>query len=410
MTGDPAAATGQANAATNVSRPLRLFLIAGEHSGDALGAKLMAALVGAHGAAITFAGVGGELMEGQGLVSLFAMSEVAVMGPLAILKRLPPIVRRVYQTIDAVLANPPDAIVIIDAPEFTHAIAKRVRRKRPEIPIIDYVSPTVWVWRPGRARAMRPYVDHLLALFPFEPAAHERLGGPPCTYVGHPLAERLEVIRALDPAGLRGRLGLDPTRKVLLVLPGSRRSEVGLLLEPFRQAAHALAEVGALPEIIIPVVSSVRDMIASSLPQWPGQPHLVEGDDDKWLSFRLADAALAASGTVTLELAVAGTPMVIAYKVEPWFGVILRRMVKVGMAGLPNLIMDEMIFPEFMQEACTPEALAAAVGALLSDTPQRQRQLTALADIPRRLAAPSSNPSDAAARIVLAHALPRWRG
>jgi lipid-A-disaccharide synthase len=395
---------------SNVSRPLRLFVVAGEHSGDALGAKLMAALAAAHDGAISFAGVGGELMEAQGLASLFPMSEIAVMGPVAIIKRLPPIVRRVYQTIDAALANPPDAVVIIDAPEFTHAIAKRIRRKRPEIPIVNYVSPTVWVWRPGRARAMRPYVDHLLALFPFEPAVHVQLGGPPCTYVGHPMAERMAAIRALDPTPLRERLGLDPSRQVLLVLPGSRRSEVGRLLEPFRLGAHLLGAGGKPPEIIIPVVSSVRDMVTASLPLWPGKPHLVEGDDDKWLAFRLADAALAASGTVTLELAVAGTPMVIAYKVEPWFGAVLRRMVKVGMAGLPNLIMDELIFPEFMQEACTPEAIAAAVGEVLGDTPMRRRQIAALSEFPSRLAVPGDSPSDAAAQIVLGYALPRWRG
>ena len=201
--------------------------------GDALGAKLMAALGRLHAGPIEYAGVGGELMEAQGLASLFPMSDVAVMGPVAILKRLAPIVRRVYQTDRRGVAFEPDAVVIIDSPEFTHPIAKRIRRQRPHIPIVDYVSPTVWAWRPGRAKAMRPYVDHLLALLPFEPEAHERLGGPPCTYVGHPLVERLEAIRALDPEPLRARLGLDPASRCWWCCPAAGASEVGRLLGRF---------------------------------------------------------------------------------------------------------------------------------------------------------------------------------
>jgi lipid-A-disaccharide synthase len=391
-------------------RPLRIFIVAGEHSGDALGAKLMAALGQLRPGGIEYRGVGGELMEAQGLASLFPMADVAVMGPGAILKQLLPIVRRVYRTVDAAIAFAPDVVVIIDAPEFTHAIAKRIRNRRPELPIVDYVSPTVWAWRPGRAKAMRPYVDHLLALLPFEPEAHARLGGPPCTYVGHPLAERMAAIRALDPAPLAERLGLDPTRPVLVVLPGSRRSEVGRLLDVFRETAACLAARAAAsgvqpPQLVMPVVSSVRGMIEESLPQWSERPHLVTGEDDKWRAFRRADAALAASGTVTLELAVAGAPMVIAYKVEPWVAPLLRRMIRIDMAGLPNLVLGQMMFPELIQEAATPEALAAAVAPLLRDGPDRRRQQAALEEIPRRLAVPHDSPSAAAARIVLDMAL-----
>ncbi len=391
-------------------RALKIYVIAGEHSGDALGAKLMAAIRSAHSGGVVFSGVGGELMERQGLASLFPMSEVAVMGPLAILKRLPPIVKRVYQTIDAIVADPPDCLVIIDAPEFTHAIAKRVRRKKPGIPIVNYVSPTVWAWRPGRARAMRPYVDHLMALLPFEPEAHAKLAGPPCTYVGHPLAERIEAIRALDATVLRTRLGLDPARKVLVVLPGSRRSEVGRLLEPFRRAVNKLVAAGRPPEVLLPVVSSSRDVVVADLPNWAVRPHILEGEDDKWMAFRLADAALAASGTVTLELAVAGTPMVIAYKVERVLAAVLRRVVQIDKAGLPNLILGEHVFPELIQEACTPEALAAAMMEVLGDSSMRRRQLAGLGDIPRLLAVPNASPSDAAAEIVVRYAVKGRRG
>ena len=282
---------------------LRLFIVAGEHSGDALGAKLMAALNERRRGRVRYVGVGGAQMAEQGLVSQFPIEDVAVMGVGAILARLPKILRRVYGTVAAAVAAEPDALVIIDSPEFTHPIAKRVRQRRPEIPIIDYVSPSVWAWRPGRARKMRGYVDHVLALLPFEPDAHLRLGGPPCTYVGHPLIERLAWIAALDTAPLAERLALPPDTPLLVVLPGSRPSEVGRLMQPFGEALTRLMERGRKFEVVIPVVESVRGLIEQHLPAWPKQPHLVTGEEDKFRAFKLARAALAASGTVTLELA-----------------------------------------------------------------------------------------------------------
>ena len=189
---------------------VNIFVIAGEHSGDALGGKLMAALRQKLGSRVRFQGVGDEAMQNEGLVSDFPMSDVTVMGPLSILRHLPRILKRVYGTVDRAIATEPDVVVIIDSPEFTHPIAKRIRKRRPDIPIVDYVSPSVWAWRPGRAKKMRPYVDHILGLLPFEPEAHARLGGPPCTYVGHPLIERADWLKNLDPEPLRQRLGLDP--------------------------------------------------------------------------------------------------------------------------------------------------------------------------------------------------------
>src|SRR5208337_1697752 len=300
-----------------MSQAKRIFVVAGEHSGDVLGGKLLQALKEKAGAGeFEFAGVGGETMEAAGVRSIFPLSDVAVMGPAAILARLPKLVRRVYRTVDAALAFNPDLLIVIDSPEFTHPIAKRVRQRRPEIPIADYVSPSVWAWRPGRARKMRPYVDHLLALLPFEPEAHARLGGPDCTYVGHPLIERAAWIGGLDTARLRARLGLTPALPVLVVLPGSRPSEVSRLMEPFGDTIRQLRRDLGQMELILPAVPSVRPLIEKALVSWPQQPHLVEGDEDKFTAFRLADAALAASGTVTLELAVAGTPMAVAYRVD----------------------------------------------------------------------------------------------
>ena len=251
-------------------------------------------------------------MAKEGLASQFPLSEVAVMGPLAILKALPRIIRRVSATVDAAIAAEPDAVVIIDSPEFTHPIAKRIRRRRPDIPIIDYVSPSVWAWRPGRAKRMKPYIDHVLGLLPFEPAAHQRLGGPPCSYVGHPLIERLDWMQGLDLHPLADRLKLDPKRPVLVVLPGSRASEVTRLMQPFGETIDLIAKRGPAPQIIIPVVPSVRGLVELGLEKWKQPVHLVEGEEDKFRTFRMARAALAASGTVTLELALAGCPMVVA--------------------------------------------------------------------------------------------------
>jgi lipid-A-disaccharide synthase len=382
-------------------RARRIFIVAGEQSGDQLGAKLMTALRANSETPILFSGVGGEAMEAAGLRSIFPLSDVAVMGPLAILARLPKLVRRVYQAVDAGLKAEPDGVIIIDSPEFTHPIAKRIRKRKPNVPIIGYVSPSVWAWRPGRAKKMRPYVDHLLAILPFEPEAHQRLDGPPCTYVGHPLIEKLGWIEGLDKAELAARLGLDPAKPVLIVLPGSRPTEVRQLMHPFGETAGALNErIGPL-EIIVPAVASVRQLIEEALAGWPVQPHLISGEADKFKAFRLANAALAASGTVTLELGLAGTPMVVAYKVD-WLASQLRFLLKVQSIVLANLVIGENVFPEFIQEDCEPEKLASALAPLVSDTPERRRQLEGLQTIAKKMALDHGTPSERAAETAMA--------
>ncbi len=393
----------------SVDRPLRLFVVAGEHSGDALGAKLMTQLRAQTGDAVSFDGVGGDLMEAEGLRSLFPLHEVAVMGPINIAKQLPRLIRRVKQAARAGVAAKPDVVVIIDSPEFTHPIAKRIRKAAPHIPIIDYVSPSVWAWRPGRAKKMRAYVDHVLALLPFEPEAHKRLGGPPCTYVGHALSERMAWINAQNGDALRDRLGLAVDKPVVVVLPGSRASEVTRLMPPFGAALQLLD--GAVPggiNIILPVVASVRGLVESELAKWPVAVTLVEGDVDKFAAFRLARAALAASGTVTLELGLAGTPAVVAYKVDA-LAAQLRFLLKVPSIVLANLVAGTNIYPEYLQEDVTGEKLAAGLTPLLSDTPERIRQIEGLAAIPMKLDTGGARPSEHAARIVLAMARDRRR-
>jgi lipid-A-disaccharide synthase len=381
-------------------RSRHIFIVAGEHSGDALGGKLMAALNARSDVPLVYSGVGGEEMAEHGLKSLFPLSEVAVMGPLAILARLPGLVRRVYQTVDAAVAAGPDLVIIIDSPEFTHPIAKRIRRKCPDIPIINYVSPSVWAWRPGRARKMRAYVDHILALMPFEPEAHERLGGPPCTYVGHPLVEQDAWIRSLDPDVLAQRLGIDRSKPVLVVLPGSRATEVRRLMAPFGETVARLGAQGLEPQVIIPAVSTLREQIETALADWPAPATLIEGAQDKFRAFRLADAALAASGTVTLELGLVGTPMVVGYKVDA-VAASLRFLMNVPSIVLANLVLQENAFPEFVQDDCNPETLSTALAPLLAQTPERARQQDAVARVRMIMRASGDKPSARAAEVSL---------
>lgn len=382
------------------AKELRLFLVAGEHSGDALGAKLIAALRQRYDGTLTLAGVGGEEMAHEGFASLFPIEDVAVMGPMSILPRLPRIMRRVYQTVEAALEFKPDAVVIIDSPEFTHPIAKRIRRRAPNIPIIDYVSPSVWAWRPGRAKRMRRYVDHVLALLPFEPDAHARLGGPACTYVGHPLIEKLDEIESADSAALSRRLGLASEKPVLLVLPGSRTSEVTRLIDVFGEAVARVSEKQPI-EVVIPAVRHVRDLIVAKTATWAQRPHVIDAATaEKYAAMRLARAALAASGTVTLELALAQTPSVVAYRVDKLIAN-LRFLLKVPSVVLANLVLGKNVYPEYLQEACTADALAAAILPLLDDTSERRAQLNVLAETPGKLRLASSSPSIAAADTVL---------
>jgi lipid-A-disaccharide synthase len=403
MTGRTPAAQRERSVSAQ-GQDLCLFLVAGEHSGDNLGGKLMEALNKDRRGRIRYLGVGGPAMAAQGLVSQFPLEDVAVMGLGAILSRLPLLLKRISGTARSAIAAEPNAVVIIDSPEFTHPIARRIRRRRPDIAIIDYVSPSVWAWRPARARKMRPYIDHVLGLWPFEPAVHERLGGPPCSFVGHPLIERHPWLVALDPAPLAQRLELPPGRPVLVVLPGSRTSEASRLMQPFGAALAGLQSRGLSFELVLPVVPSVRALIERQLATWPVRPHLVEGEDDKFRAFKLATAALAASGTVTLELALAGTPTVVAYKVDPVIAPIALRLIKAPSVVLPNLVLGDNVFPEFIQERCTPEKLADAVAPLLADSPERARQRAALARIPAALQVEGLTPSEAAAAIVLDYA------
>ena len=381
------------------SLPLRVFLVAAEESGDRLGAPLMRALRERHNE-VTFAGVGGSEMAQEGLASRFPISDLAIMGFNAVARKLPLIFRRIRETAAAVSAAKPDVLVIIDSPDFTHRVARRVRRRAPSIPIVNYVSPSIWAWRPGRARSMRRYVDHVLALLPFEPQAHQRLGGPPCSYVGHPLAETAPSLRPDETEAARRRA--DPA--VLLVLPGSRRGEIKRLLGVFAKAVEALEHrIGPL-EVIIPAVPHLEATMRQETSGWGKPPRIAVDAKEKQAAFRIARAALTKSGTVTLELAVAGVPMVAAYKVTAFEAPILRRAIKAPSVILANLVLGENVVPEFLQEDCTVENLTQGLLPLLSDTPERQRQLDAFARLDAMMEIGVAHPSARAAEIVLRQA------
>ena len=381
----------------SAARPRLVWLIAGEESGDQLGAKLMRALKAQLGAdGVTFGGVGGHAMEGEGLRSVFPLTDIAVMGLVHVVARLPSLLRRASAAVAAAVAARPDVLIIIDAPDFTHVVARRVRRKLPELPIINYVSPTVWAWRPWRARKMRPYVDHILAIKPFEPEALRRLGGPACSYIGHPLVERMGELRPRP--GERRPIGEDPLE--LLVLPGSRRSEIVRLMEPFGAAlGEVIPQLGRPVSLTLPAVPHLADEIEARSRDWPVQPRIVLGEAAKYAAFRRAHAALAASGTVTLELGLAGVPMVVAYKVS-WIEAQIGRLIVVPSFVLTNLVLGDRTVPEFMQDDCTPENLAAGLRPLLADTPQRRVQVDAFRRLEDLMRIDEHSPSARAARIV----------
>jgi lipid-A-disaccharide synthase len=375
----------------------KIFLIATEESGDRLGANLMKVLRQRLGGAVHFEGVGGRAMAREGLMSLFPIEELSIIGLAAVVKELPKILGLIKETAAVVAEVSPDILVIIDSPDFTHRVARRVRAKDPAIPIVNYVSPTVWAWRPGRARAMRKYVDHVLALLPFEPEAYQRLRGPPCSYVGHPLTEQLSALRPNAQEAAR-RAGQPP---VLLVLPGSRRSEIRHHMEVFGQAVARLQQEGVAFELVLPTMPHLQEAVVEAVKCWPIQPQVVIGEQEKRAAFRIAHAALAKSGTVTLELALAGVPMVTAYRtgsVEAW---ILRRAIKVNSVILANLVIGENVVPEFLQEDCTPEKLARALREVLGDSELRRKQVEAFAKVDQIMSTGNQPPSVRAADIVL---------
>lgn len=383
--------------AASAARAPHIYLVAGEESGDRLAAALIGALRRQCGDQVRFSGVGGTQMAAEGVPSLFPLGDLAIIGFGAIIARLPSILRRIRETADAVIAAKPDALVIIDSPEFTHRVARRVRKHAPSIPIIDYVCPSIWAWRPGRANAMRAYVDHVLALLPFEPAELKRLNGPPGTYVGHPLIEQLAELRPNAEEAAR-RLADPP---LLLVLPGSRSAEIRRLAALFGAAVGDVARRYGPLDVVVPAVPRLAEAVRAGVADWPVKARVLVDPDEKHAAYRTARAALAKSGTATLELALAGIPMVAAYKVSALEEVVGRKLIKTKTVILGNLVLGEMVIPEFLQRDCTAENLSGMLLPLLHDSPERRRQLDTFARLDVVMGIGQRAPSDAAAAVIL---------
>lgn len=375
-----------------------VMLVAGETSGDALGAELMVALRELSNVPLRFSGVGGPAMERQGFTSIFPMTDIAVMGPREIIPRLPLIFRRIWQTVRHAVDEKPDLAVVIDSPEFTHMVAKRMARRAPGIPVVNYVLPSVWAWRQGRARAMRRYIRRVLALLPFEPRFLEK-AGVDCVYVGHPAIERLPE----EGSGARFRVarGIAPETPLLLVLPGSRLNEVKHLVEIFGETVQKLAIEMPELRVVVPTVPHVRELVEKAVKEWGVPVDLVEGEEDKRAAFDAATAALAASGTVTLELALARVPMVVAYRAEAVVGWFALSILKIPSVVLVNLILDRPSVQEYLQSRCTADNLFEGLRPLMRDTPERLRALADLDEVRARMGVGGESPSTRAARAVL---------
>jgi lipid-A-disaccharide synthase len=383
-----------------VIRPFRLAIIAGEASGDALGIRFVTALRERLGERqLVVAGVGGQGLVDVGLAPLFPQADIAVMGFGPVIARLPLLLRRMENAARGIAAFAPDLLLTIDAPDFSLRVARKLRRRAPSIPIVHWVCPSVWAWRPGRARRMAPHVDRILALLPFEPAALARLNGPETIYVGHPLMERLGEMR---PDAAEAARRADFAAPLVLILPGSRRSEINHLLPVFGAAVAQAASALPGARFVLPAVPHLATLIGEITAHWPVRPEIVTGEAAKLAAFRSARAALAASGTVTLELALAQVPTVAAYRGANWEAALARRLIKLPSVILPNLILGRSVVPEFIQEMVTAQALSSHLLAALAEGAARDGQLSGFAEVETIMAAAGASPAGNAVSAALA--------
>ncbi|KEO51694.1 lipid-A-disaccharide synthase [Thioclava pacifica] len=377
---------------------MRIFVIAGEASGDKLGGALMAGL-SELAPGIEWRGVGGEEMSGQGLDSLFPMEELSVMGLMEVLPKYRHLKRRISETAEAVVALAPDALITIDSPDFCLRVARLAKEKRPDLKVIHYVAPSVWAWRPGRAAKMAQVVDHVLALLPFEPPYMEA-AGMSCDFVGHPVVAEPRADQA-DAATFRETHMIGEDQPLALCLPGSRRGEVKRLGPRFDEALMQLRDREPGLRVVLPTVRGVAPMVREMTARWPVAPIVVENTEDKRAAFAAADIALAASGTVSLELAANRVPMVIAYDANFISWHVISRMLKIDTVTLVNLVSDTRVIPEFLGPECKPRAISAKMLELLEDDDSRSEQFAVMEEVMQRLGEGGEPPGLRAARSVL---------
>ncbi len=380
------------------SAPLKVAIIAGEVSGDLLGADLIAALRLQTSRPLELVGVGGDGLEAQGLKSLYDFSELSLMGFTQVIARLPRLISLIGKTASAIITAKPDILIIVDSPDFTHRVAKRVRKALPDVPIVDYVCPSVWAWKEYRATAMLGYVDHVLAVLPFEPDVMARLGGPPTTYVGHRLVTDAGLVEARRERALRQPIG-QSTEKTIVLLPGSRSAEINRLVPVFRRTVEELSRRNNTMRFILPTVDRRADLVRSLVADWDIKPEIVVGASARWQALAVADAAMAASGTVILELALTGVPVISTYSTD-FIVKMVHKRIKTWTAALPNLIADYVVVPEQINEMLLPGLFARWLERLSADTRQRRAMIEGFDLVWQRMQT-ETPPGEKAASIVL---------
>jgi lipid-A-disaccharide synthase len=375
-----------------------LMLVCGEPSGDQLGAQLMAAIKQLAGDRVRIVGVGGPAMTREGLTSLYSLDATAVMGLREVVPAIPRILARVKQAADYAVSIHPDALVVIDSPDFTHRIARAVKKRDPTIKTVNYVAPQVWASRAYRAKAMARYFDLILALFPFE-VPFFRKYGLKAAFVGHPVIERRAKMTGGDR--FRAERGIAMDAPLLALLPGSRTSEIRFIFPIFREAVALLA--AKIPGLVtvLPTVPHVAAKVRDAAKGWPTPLHILDNEADKFAAFDAADVALAASGTVTAELALSRTPTVVAYRVGGLTYALVHRLMTVSHMTLINILLERRAVPEFRQYDATPEALAAEVEKLFGDPAARTAQTAAMDEFAHALGEGGEAPSLRAAKILL---------
>lgn len=381
----------------------RIFVIAGEPSGDLLGGRLMAALKRHSSGKIEFAGVGGERMIAQGLNSPFPITELSVMGLAEILPRIFNLRRRVRQTASAIEQYAPDLLITIDSPGFCFAVLKRLKRVQ-STKRIHYVAPSVWAWRPGRVHKFACEFDHLLTLLPFEPAYFQP-AGLDATFVGHAVIE--SEMGAANGVDFRRRFQIDENAPLVCVLPGSRMGEVQRHLEPFRSAVEILKKKVPALRVVVPTIPALLEKVSHSVRGWDVDVLVIEGEKEKFDAMAASNVALAASGTVALELALARVPAVIAYRVNIVTSWIVKALIRIPYANLVNVLLNREAVPEYIQGRCTADNLATALETLLMDNRAYKAQQAAADEAIKLLAAGNVLPSDVAAKTVLSLFHPR---
>lgn len=373
-----------------------IFIIAGEPSGDRIGAEIIQSITRKRNGKVRFAGVGGSHMAQEGLTSIFPLSDLTLMGIIEIIPKLPTLLRRFNQTLEAILGVNPDLVLTIDCPDFCLRVSQKA--KKMGYPVIHYTAPTVWAWRPGRAKKIARFLDHLLLLYKFEKKYFDEVHLPN-TFVGHPLCYAQISKRKIAPFLKKYKIA--STTPLVCVLPGSRRSEVIYLMPIYYQAIKKILEKHPKTHFILPIAPTVKDIIVGALEGWDLPITLVEGEEDKYAAMNASKVAIAASGTVTLELAMAKLPMVITYIMHPitaWLG---RLLIRTKYIGLPNIILNKLFVPELIQEKCTPEGIFKEVNKLLEKKKEHDAQVKGFEELSDARTLQDQTPSDKAADVIL---------